>query len=42
MLLQQPALQHFQRIHKTGQTLLVITHENDILKNFSQVLELRK
>ena len=32
----------FQRVHKTGQTLLVITHENDILKNFSQVLELRK
>lgn len=32
----------FAKVKKTGQTLLVITHEREILKDFPQVIELKK
>lgn len=32
----------FARVQKTGQTLLVITHEREILKDFQQIIELKK
>lgn len=32
----------FARVRQTGQTLLVITHERNLLREFSQVIELRQ